>query len=627
MNGKKQDSLLKTNRNFLLLVFLEGIAAAAWLLLIPKEAGNAQFLGYSFRRLAFLIPILGLAGLALLVRAILEKNTKWQALIADEIQRAKTARMGMLLGFLVAFLTWSFAFFFHFLRLLEDIGAYIRLLPVIGYAFLVGLEMMLFISRYWLSGKKAGKGRKSNLFSDRVVWITLAVFLAGWALVEITGLGKKPEFVSISSLNVPLLEGQVWYVIGMLVLILFLINAWARLPKMVRGSWKISYDLIACIALWALALALWMNLPLPRHNYFAPRVLPPNYETYPFSDAEQYDMNAIWVWKGSIKDTVISKPLYIIFLSILHALVGLDYGKVILLQTLVLALLPAVMYLIGREMHSRVGGLALAVFVILREMNSIQAVNFSNVSNSKLFLSDTPATLLVAVLLLLIIRWFKTPRDKVGKYPFLIGGIIACLNLTRIQTLLLEPALLVLLVVRYWKQFKKFLQAFGLALLALALVLAPVLVRNHSITGVYWLDNPATSSGLYQFFIDENEYDLDIPEVETEEDILNRNISVISQVLSQNFGNVVLSMLDNFLHNVLSTLLIFPVRLGNNIDFLSNFRIEDPFWSDVYSRSNIWNFAVILLNLVIIFRWHRFGCQKAFSQPYFYSRFSILSTT
>ena len=428
----------------------------------------------------------------------------------------------------------------------------------------------------------------------------MTVFLAGWALVELTGLGKKPEFVSISSLNVPLLEGQVWYVAGMLVLVLCLINAWSRLPKAVHGSWKLSYDLIVCIALWALALALWMSLPLPRHNYFAPRALPPNYEIYPFSDAEQYDLNSIWVWKGSIKDTVISKPLYIVFLSILHALVGLDYGKVILMQTLVLALLPAVMYLIGREMHSRVGGLALAVFVILREMNSIQAVNFSNVSNSKLLLSDTPATLLVAVLLLLIIRWFKTPRDKVGKYPFLIGGIIACLNLTRIQTLLLEPALLVLLVVRYWKQFKKFLQAFGLALLALALVLAPVLVRNHSITGVYWLDNPATSSGLYQFFIDENEYDLDIPEVETEEDILNRNISVISQVLSQNFGHVVLSMLDNFLHNALSTLLIFPVRLGNNIDFLSNFRIEDPFWSDVYSRSNIWNFAVILFNLVII---------------------------
>ena len=442
MNGKKQDSLLKINRKFLFLVFLEGIAAAVWLLLIPKEAGNAQFLGYSFRRLAFLIPILGLAGLALFVRAILGKNKKWQALITNDIQRAKVARLGILLGFLAAFLTWSFAFFFHFLRLLEDIGAYIRLLPVIVYTFLVGLEMILFLNRYWLGGKKAGTGKKLNLYSGRAAWIALTVFLAGWALVELTGLGKKPEFVSISSLNVPLLEGQVWYVAGMLVLVLCLINAWSRLPKAVRGSWKLSYDLIVCIALWALALALWMSLPLPRHNYFAPRALPPNYEIYPFSDAEQYDLNSIWVWKGSIKDTVISKPLYIVFLSILHVLVGLDYGKVILMQTLVLALLPAVMYLIGREMHSRVGGLALAVFVILREMNSIQAVNFSNVSNSKLLLSDTPATLLVAVLLLLIIRWFKTPRDKVGKYPFLIGGIIACLNLTRIQTLLLEPALL-----------------------------------------------------------------------------------------------------------------------------------------------------------------------------------------
>ena len=163
MNGKKQDSLLKTNRKFLFLVFLEGIAAAVWLLLIPKEAGNAQFLGYSFRRLAFLIPILGLAGLALFVRAILGKNKKWQALITNDIQRAKVARLGILLGFLAAFLTWSFAFFFHFLRLLEDIGAYIRLLPVIVYTFLVGLEMILFLNRYWLGGKKAGTGKKAEL--------------------------------------------------------------------------------------------------------------------------------------------------------------------------------------------------------------------------------------------------------------------------------------------------------------------------------------------------------------------------------------------------------------------------------------------------------------------------------
>lgn len=600
MSTKKQNDFVKNTLRFLSLIIIQGIAAAAWLLLIPKEAGNAEFLGYSFRRLALLVPILGLAGVAGIGQIALRKRTAWMECIADEKCRTKFARPAVVLGFLMAFLSWSFAFFFHFMRFFEDIGAYIRLLPIVVYVFLVGLEIILFVILSWLGGRENKNRLILKALSGKAVWIALAVLFAGWVLVEITGLGKKPEFVSISSLGVPLLEGQIWYMVGLVVLILCLLNAWSRLPGKDGSKRKLDPDLLVCVALWALALLLWMSLPLPRHNYFAPRALPPNYSIYPFSDAEQYDMNSLWVWKGSIKDTVISKPLYVVFLSILHALVGLDYGKVILLQTLVLALLPAIIYLVGKEMHSRLGGLVLALFVILREMNSIQAVNIANVSNSKLLLSDTPATLLVALLVLVMIRWFKSPEKKVGGYPFLVGGLVACLNLTRIQTLLIEPFILLLLVFRYKKQFKKMLKAFLFMLVALALVLSPVLIRNHSITGVYWLDNPATSSALYRFFIDASDYEVDIPEAETEEDMLNRNITVISQVISQNLGNVLLSMGDNFLHNVISTLLIFPIRLGNQIEFLSFLRIDEPFWSDVYSRSNLLNALVGLLNLLII---------------------------
>jgi hypothetical protein len=298
---------------------------------------------------------LGVSLVIFLLRLGLQKKEGWQAVLRDARRRAVASRKGIIISFLLALTAWSFAFFFNFLRLMNDMGAYVRLLPILLYGFLIGLESLLFIALEWLGGRKKTAPRRFKELFRMPFWIALIVMAALYLLVEMTGIGKNPQFVSIISLGVPLLEGQIEYACGLNVLVLCLAGAWGRLPLEERRNRKLNIDLLVCVALWLLAAGLWLSLPLPKHNYFAPEQLPPNYSIYPFSDAEQYDMNSLWVWKGSIKDTVISKPLYIVFLSILHALVGYDYGKVILLQTLVLAILPAVIYLVGKEMHSRMG--------------------------------------------------------------------------------------------------------------------------------------------------------------------------------------------------------------------------------------------------------------------------------
>jgi hypothetical protein len=48
---KRHSDIIDATLRFLGGLVLQGLAAAIWLLLIPKEAGNAEFLGYSFRRL------------------------------------------------------------------------------------------------------------------------------------------------------------------------------------------------------------------------------------------------------------------------------------------------------------------------------------------------------------------------------------------------------------------------------------------------------------------------------------------------------------------------------------------------------------------------------------------------
>ncbi len=304
---------------------------------------------------------------------------------------------------------------------------------------------------------------------------------------------------------------------------------------------------MVCLGLWLLAVGLWLSLPLPRHNYSAPETLPPNNAIYPFSDAEQYDMNSLWVWKGSLKGTVISsRSTSFSCPSCTPLWAGLRQGD--LPAERGIAFLPAVIYLIGKEMHSRLGGLLLGLLVILREVNLHQGHQLGQRFQFKLLLSDMPAALLVCVLILVMIRWFKSPREKVGLPPFAAGGIIACLILMRIQSLILLPLFVFLLVVRYWKQSRKMLQSAALLLLALMLVLTPVLVRNHAITNVYWVENPSNYA-LGEWLLRGSDIEMDMPDSGTAEEMIDANVEVVSTIISSNIWGYAYHVADNFMRN------------------------------------------------------------------------------
>ena len=141
-------------------------------------------------------------------------------------------------------------------------------------------------------------------------------------------------------------------------------------------------------------------------------MLPPNFETYPFSDAERYSLDSIRIINGITSNFIISKPFHAIYLAILNYLGHLDYQNVILGQTLILAFFPSVLFLIGKEIRGNILGLGLGIFAIFREINAIQASNVANVANSKLLLSDFPSTLILSVIILLMLQWIKKPQGK-----------------------------------------------------------------------------------------------------------------------------------------------------------------------------------------------------------------------
>ena len=604
-----QTNISKRIKIWQMLIAAQSLLTSLWLLLIPKEAGNAFLLGYSLRRLVLLIPLVFPLFLVLVSEKIMAKRGGWSACLTVPDKKSKSAVLLVIGGFLLAITVWSFVFLYHFMRFFPDLGAYIRLLPMAVCYFLLGVEAVLSVPLILFPPSRAGKAAGAQ-FPFKSFFAILLIFIIGMVIVAITGWGIDPVRVSIISLGAPILEGQIWYISGILVLVMAASFAWAGIPSKDRPRLAGRIDLMVALSLWVIAVVLWMSLPLPGNNYFAPPVQAPNFEKYPFSDAAQYDQNGLFVYYGTLENRIISKPLYVTLLALLHALVGLSYERVILLQTIIVAFFPVVLYFIGKELHSRLGGIAIALFAIMREMTGILASSIANVSSTKLLLSDIFAALLASLLTLVTIRWLKNKGRGTSAQIFIIGGLIGMFILVRIQTLAFVPFMVVLIFFRYLKDLRKVLLPLFILLLSVSLVITPVLLRNHSISGVYWIDNPSSSAPLSRILTQGLESQGQTDLLKSGSDVVEQNKNILVQLLTKNFGFFLNFTLDNFARNEISSILVMPVRLGNKVPFIDYLQLSGPFFSEVYSQPNLANLFLFLLNFSLIAAGFAFTLKK-----------------
>ncbi len=191
---------------------------------------------------------------------------------------------------------------------------------------------------------------------------------------------------------------------------------------------------------------LWLSQPI-NPGFFATPPRLPNLEIYPYSDAliyAQYAQSAL-TGHGFLWPDVPTRPLYIAFLTWLHALAGQDYTRVIILQTLVLAASPAILYLLGKELGGRPLGIGLALLAALRDLTvNISAPFARNYTYSKLFCSEIPAALLISLFTLMTLRWMRQNYAlRITNYvPFLAGGILDLSALVRLQSAVLLLAVI-----------------------------------------------------------------------------------------------------------------------------------------------------------------------------------------
>ena len=242
----------------------------------------------------------------------------------------------------------------------------------------------------------------------RAAAVALSIFLGVWALVGLSGLGITADQIGWGKPAVPLLEWQIWLVL-MIGTGFLLFLAYRRWPRRKNCLWR--RDWLLAGAIWLFAAGLWINQPV-HTAFFATAGREPNYEIYPFSDGAYYGLFAqnVLIGNGFKGGEVPPRPFYITLLAGFHALAGQPYEKVIVVQTLLLAFLPVVLYFIGKELHSRPLGLMIALLAILRELTAmITSPITDKASTSQMFFADLPSALAISLWALLALMWVKRP--------------------------------------------------------------------------------------------------------------------------------------------------------------------------------------------------------------------------
>lgn len=356
-----------------------------------------------------------------------------------------------------------------------------RLLPMLFLVALTFIQLGLFLLLSEVDATLFKDSFPSLLKGTTIIFFSLLLI---WGFISLTHIGITKDVVGLSwgPPGVPVTLGQM--------VLVFAIGNCIMIPIWVvfrRGNLPPLLDVTIFVGLWVLAVILWTRQPmLP--SYFAPAPMPPNYEYYPYSDAAIFDRSSYQLLFGAGFETqLVRRPLYVGLLALFHAMAGPGYDETVFLQILVLALIPAVVYLVASKLSNRLAGLLAGGLIIIRETNAIYLSGQIATAHAKLMMSDLLTLLGVAVILFLVITTTSKNAPKTWELAVL-GASVGLTMLVRAQTIIILFPILLVFIFRE-RAFKAGLRQSLIILFAVGLVLAPWLWRNWNLTGTFLLDD------------------------------------------------------------------------------------------------------------------------------------------
>lgn len=448
-------------------------------------AANAEF--QSTTRTALVMAVFALAALMLAGSIWYFKNPTRGEQFCQRIASIKQpAFLNTGIGLLFA-LSWALAW----LPAEKSGGLYyyfVGIQPLFGWlAFASGLALLLCLAlrpdfstesglAYWNNQTTA---LQTALFSLLVFgMITAAILLLKiWA-------SQEPFYYGA---GVPLLAWQVYALVLATVLL-----------RQFRIKWPRRADTILFLAVWAISAVLWVSLPI-ESSFFLTPPYSPNYEFYPFSDAELFDRASQYalIGQGINNSQFFDRTLYIALLVYLHSLFGQNYELIINTQAALFAVFPAVVYLIGKNLHSRPAGLLAAAIASWRGLNALVVMPMINTSAAKQMMTDFPTALGLAFFCLFAIEWLKDPQKNWHKAAW-AAGILGLTSLLRPHVLLILLTFLVVVAVVHLPNWRRGLGMATLSLFVFVAAIAPWTFFSGNNTSIVELYATRIRSVIFQ---------------------------------------------------------------------------------------------------------------------------------
>lgn len=559
---------------------IQGVTAFCWIFLIPTDAENGSLLGFTPARLVLLGIAFILTGLSL----VLFYHDRLP--LYSQIEKFRYyERLGDVSLIFSTFLLVAAPTVILTLRSFTDGPQYIayaeRLSPLAFWFILSAFELILYI--VYLRRETGIRLLKRLISTSRTFLFVFSIIFVITLGVAFTKIGITPDY-NMGAPAIPLFEWQVALIVLMLIGYAFFL----RQKFVILDRWVIPF-------VYFLTVAIWLSQPI-NAAYTATPPRAPNFEIYPFSDPQiyaQYAQAAI-VGNGFLYPDVPSRALYVAFLTWAHLLGNQNYELVVVLQTLLLAWFPVSLYLIGKELGGRAVGFGLAALPFFRDVNSNIAVPFaSNVTYSKLLLSEIPLALFLGFFIWVVIRWLK--YDQHSRWmPLLAGGILGGAALIRTQSVALVAviALIAFLVIKNKKEWFKGVLILGIAL---AFTLLPWLGRNYIATGGLVVDNPISQMMTMARRWNGSWGNEMIPRLadETDAQYSSRMTQVAIDAFKRDPQFVLRTAANHFINSEIASLMILPVR--NEIRSPSELLVpQHAFWSTTITSRQLPLFAFYL---------------------------------
>jgi len=596
----------KTFQRILIFEICEGLAALVWTILIPHDQKNAFFLGISISRWILILLIFLIT--SFLIFALIKQKKIIQPILSW-VTKLLRGNRGIWFGLILLSLLW-FTIWYPPARWWEFRDEIIRLKPILIFVLLLLWETLIYAQ--WRIDQERNKANQSPLIPKRI--LTLGLIISVLMAILFIGLRflTHPSSKTLSFFNPGVFVSPLQLLAAFLFFSVLYLVEFQRFTDIKQ---KKLLDIVTFLVIWGVVFAFWILTPF-QCGGDRTASFPPNFQCYPqvtdsvFSIGSHY----ITLGKGVFNHWFTDKPFYMLFLAAGQGLLGQRIDQYLIFQVGVIALVPGLLFLLGKKLTSYSGGLFLAILTAFLGSNAIRyydAVGGVNVNTEN---SELLTGLFLVLLGISLFQFFN--KKQLSFWALISGGLLGLATLTRINPFFILPIILIGVLFSYRSDLKKAFKFIFILLFGFSLVFLPWMVTAKDTNGNNFylmkiekiLSNRYSSSRIIlpsasQLSADSLEkVDRVKQEYPTKMILASLNSSYVTETTSSlinNFEGIPFNLLNNEFQSLaklpMNFTLASPLTIAKGP--LWNDAIQEPFWNEDFS---IENWIVILITLVIV---------------------------